>query len=61
LFIDAYLRICLRGPTNIMTNLLGLLVTENKCDPGTSRIGSRGVNPGSKYSVSINIIIAHQK
>jgi hypothetical protein len=54
LFIDAYLRICLRRPTNIMTNLLGLPVTENTCDP---RIRSRGVNPGSKYSVSINIII----
>ena len=61
MFIDAYLRICLRGPTNIMTNLLGLPVTENKCDPGTSRIGSRGVNPGSKNSISINIIISEVK
>jgi hypothetical protein len=60
LFIDAYLRICWRGPTNITTNLLRLPVSENKCDPGTSRIGSRGVNPGSKYFVSTNIIISSE-
>jgi hypothetical protein len=43
-----------------VTNLLGLPVNESKCDPGTSRIGSRGINPGSKYSVSINIIISSE-
>jgi len=40
--------------------LLGLGVTENKYDAGTSRIGSRGVNHGSKYPVRINIIISSE-
>jgi len=43
-----------------MTHLLGLPVTETKYDLGTCRIGRRGVYPGSKYSLSISIIISSE-